>query len=147
MTTKADFSEEEWKQVLEGPTAAGMLVITAEHGGTFRETLSMAKVYAEARQHHGQSALLDEIVAAKPAVDHARYHSPEEVKQASVGHIRDAVALVGAKAEPQELSEYKAFIVNLAETVARAHQEHGGGDGPVGEHEGEAIAAIKEAVG
>ena len=32
MTTKADFSEEEWKQVLEGPTAAGMLVITAEHG-------------------------------------------------------------------------------------------------------------------
>ena len=113
MTTKADFSEEEWKQVLEGPTAAGMLVITAEHGGTFRETLSMAKVYAEARQHHGQSALLDEIVAAKPAVDHARYHSPEEVKQASVGHIRDAVALVGAKAEPQELSEYKAFIVNI----------------------------------
>jgi hypothetical protein len=29
MTTKADFTEEEWKQVLEGPTSAGMIVTTA----------------------------------------------------------------------------------------------------------------------
>jgi hypothetical protein len=144
MTTKADFSEEEWKQVLEGPPAAGLLVITAEHGGSFRETLSMAKVYAEARQHHGQSELLDEIAAAKPAIDHTRYHSPDELKQGTLGHIRDGVALVAAKGEPQELAEYKAFIVNLAETVARAHKEHRGDDA-VGAGERDAITAIKEA--
>jgi hypothetical protein len=27
----------------------------------------------EARQQHGASELLDEIVAAKPAIDHTRY--------------------------------------------------------------------------
>ena len=73
MTTKADFTEQEWEVVLEGPTSAGMLVITAQRGGTLRETISMAKAYAEARQQHGQSELLDAIVAAKPEIDHTRY--------------------------------------------------------------------------
>src|SRR5438309_3495007 len=37
MTTKAAFAPEEWTVVLEGPPTAGMIVITAAHGGTFRE--------------------------------------------------------------------------------------------------------------
>ena len=41
MTTKDAFSPEEWKVVLEGPPAAGMIVITAAHGGMFRETVAM----------------------------------------------------------------------------------------------------------
>jgi len=36
MTTKADFSPEEWKVVLEGPPIAGMIVITGAHGGMWR---------------------------------------------------------------------------------------------------------------
>ena len=43
MTTKAAFSPEEWKVVLEGPPTAGMIVITAASGGTFRETIAMSK--------------------------------------------------------------------------------------------------------
>ncbi len=78
MTTKAAFAPEEWTVVLEGPSTAGMIVITAAHGGTFRETTAMSKAYSEARSEHGESELLDEIVAAKPKVDHTRYHSPEE---------------------------------------------------------------------
>ena len=66
MTTKAAFSPEEWKLVLEGPPTAGMIVLTAAHGGTFRETIAMSKAYAEARAEHGESELLDEIVSAKP---------------------------------------------------------------------------------
>jgi hypothetical protein len=53
MTKQADFTPEEWTEVLEGPTSAGLLVITASRGGTFRETFSTGKAYAEARQHHG----------------------------------------------------------------------------------------------
>ena len=72
MTTKADFTPQEWELVLEGPPSAGMIVITAQRGGMLRETVSMAKAYAQARQHHGQSELLDEIVAVKPKLDHTR---------------------------------------------------------------------------
>ena len=60
MTTKAAFSPEEWEVVLEGPPAAGLMVITAAHGGTFRETIAMSKAYAETRAEHGDSELLDE---------------------------------------------------------------------------------------
>jgi hypothetical protein len=145
MTGKADFSEEEWREVLEGPPSAALLVIAAEHGGTFKETIAIGRAYADARVHHGQSELLDAVVAAKPVVDHTRYHSPEEVRERSLGHVRDAVALVAAHADPQELGEFKGFIVHLAEAVAQAHKEAGGA--PVGEHEREAIDALKQAVG
>jgi hypothetical protein len=147
MTTKADFTSQEWEQVLEGPTSAGMIVITAQRGGTLRETVSMAKAYAEARQQHGQSELLDGIVAAKPEIDHTRYGSPEELKEHCLAHIRDAVALLDGKATAQELDEYRRFVVNLADRVARAHREHGRGEDPVSDIEKTAIAAIAEALG
>src|ERR1700731_887543 len=69
MTSKSDFTTEEWQLILEGPPGAGMIVVTAQRGGSFRETIAMAKAYAEARQQHGESELLDEIVAAKPERD------------------------------------------------------------------------------
>src|ERR1700729_3975698 len=98
MTTHADFTEEEWDTVLEGPTSAGMIVTTAERGGTFREVMAMAKAFAEARKDHGSSELLDEIVAHRPETDHTKAHSAEEMKEHGLQKIRDAVALVTAKA-------------------------------------------------
>src|ERR1700730_8346398 len=135
MTTQADFTPEEWKLVLDGPPSAGMIVITAQRGGMLRETISMAKAYVEARQHHGQSELLDEIVAAKPKIDHTRYGSLEELKEHSLGNLRDAVALLEGKVTPQERDEYKGFIVNLADKVAHAHRERGRGEEPVSDAE------------
>jgi hypothetical protein len=146
MTTKADFTPQEWDLVLEGPPSAGMIVITAQRGGTLRETVSMAKSYAEARAQHGKSELLDEIVAAKPEIDHTRYHSPEELKEHLLAHLRDAIALLEGKAQQQELDEYRRFVVNLAQHAAAAHREHGGGDA-VSDVERAAIAQIAQAVG
>lgn len=147
MTTKTDFTPEEWKLVLEGPPSAGMIVITAEHGGTIRETFTMAKAYAEARKLHGQSELLDEIVSAKPVIDHTRYHSPDELKEHCLAHLRDAVALLDTKATPQEVDDYKRFTVNLAEKVAGAHREHEHGDQPISDAEQAAVAAVADALG
>ena len=147
MTTKADFTEQEWGVVLEGPTSAGMIVITAQRGGTLRETVSMAKAYAEARQLHGQSELLDAIVAAKPEVDHTRSGSIEELKEHYLGNLRDAVGLLDGKATPQELEEYKRFVVNLANRVAAAHREGARTEDPVSDTERTAIASIEQALG
>ena len=125
MTQRTDFTEEEWKAVLEGPPSAGMIVVTAGRGGTIRETLAIGKAYAEARQQHGESELLDEIVAAKPEIDHTRYHSFEELKQHGLQHLRDAVGVLEQKATPDELDGYRRFVVMLAEKVANAHREDG----------------------
>ena len=125
MTTKSDFSTEEWKLILEAPPSAGMIVVTAQRGGSFRETIAIAKAYVEARQQHGESELLDEIVAAKPERDHTHYHSPDELKEHGLQHLRDSVALLERKATPAEVDEYRRFIVTLAHKVAAAHREHG----------------------
>jgi hypothetical protein len=125
MTSKSDFSSEEWQLVLEAPPSAGMIVVTAQRGGSFRETIAMAKAYVEARQQHGNSELLDEIVAAKPERDHTHYHSPDELKQHGLQHLRESVAVLQRKASPEEVDEYRRFIVTLAHRVAAAHREHG----------------------
>jgi hypothetical protein len=147
MTTKADFTPQEWELVLEGPPSAGLIVITAQRGGSVRETISMARAYAEARAQHGQSELLDEIVAAKPEIDHTRYGSPEELKAHLLEHLRDAVAVLERKAQPQELDAYRRFVVDLAERVARAHREGRHAEDPVSDQERAAIAEIEQALG
>ena len=125
MTAKVDFTPEEWQVVLEGPPSAGMIVVTAQRGGTIRETIAMAKAYVEARKHHGQSELLDEIVSAKPEMDHTRYRSAEELKKSGLQHLREAVELLGGKATAEELEEYRRFVLTLADKVASAHREGG----------------------
>src|SRR5213078_3756236 len=144
MTGKSDFTPEEWNVVLEGPPSAGLNVITAQRGGTFRETISMAKTYTEARQDHGASQLLDEIVSAKPEADRSRHHSMEELRSDFLQHIRDAVALLEQKATPEEVEDYRRFVVTLSNRVAEAHKEHGE---QVSEDEERAIDEIKAALG
>ena len=125
MTAKSDFSPEEWQAVLEGPPSAGMILVTAQRGGTIRETIAMAKAYVEARKQHGDSELLDEIVAAKPEIDHTRYHSVDELKEKGLEHVRNAVELLERKATPAELEDYRRFVLTLADRVASAHREGG----------------------
>jgi hypothetical protein len=144
MTGKADFTPEEWELVLEGPPSAGMIVVTAQRGGTVRETLAIAKAYVEARQQHGESELLDEVVAAKPEVDHTRYHSFDELKQHGLQHVRDAVDVLELKATTEEVGDYRRFVLTLAEKVANAHRE---GGTSVSDAEREAIDEISASLG
>ena len=144
MTSSAAFSPDEWKAVLEGPTSAGMIVVTAARGGMIRESIAMSKAYVDARAQHGESELLDDIVAAKPETDHTRYHSPEELRENGLKHLRDAVALLETKATAEELDEYRRFVLALAGKVAAAHKEEGQSVSPA---EAEAIQQIAAALG
>lgn len=144
MTGKADFTEDEWKLLLEGPPSAGLIVVSAQRGGTFREAFAIGKAYTEARKQHGDSELLDEIVAAKPERDHTRYHSYDELKQAGLQHLRDAVALLDQKGTPAEVDDYRRFVLDLSQRVANAHRE--GGE-QVSEAERAAIDEISASLG
>jgi hypothetical protein len=123
MTDKAAFTEEEWELVREGPPTAGMVALTAEKGGTFRETWALAKFYAEARKEHGESELLDALVAEKPDVK--RYSSSDELESKGLGRLTEAVALLEQKATTGEVAGYRKFVMDVAEQVAEAHKEGG----------------------
>ena len=144
MTGKTDFSEQEWETILEGPTSAGLIVSRAERGGTFRESFSMASAYAEARGSAGATALVDQIAQTKPKVERVRADSAEEFKEKYLAIIREAVALLEAKASAEELEDYRRFTLGLADRVAGAKEE---GDQPVSEAERAAIDEVAAALG
>jgi hypothetical protein len=144
MTGKSAFTDEEWQAILEGPPIAGLLVVTAEHGGSFRESFALAKAYAEARGQHGQSELLDEIVAQKPKVDHHRYGTPEALQGDGMERLREAAGAIQAKGTPEDLAAYQRFVLDLAQRVAAAHKEHGQ---PVSQSEQQAVDTIAATLG
>ena len=144
MTEKSAFTEEEWQAVLEAPSIAGMLVLTAESGGSFRESFALAKAYAEARQQHGEGELLDEIVSAKPQFDRHRYGTKEALEGQGPQRLQEAVAALESKATPEEVEAYRGFVVSAARRVAEAHKEHGEKIGPAEEA---ALERIGESLG
>src|SRR3954462_2314460 len=125
MTVQADFTEQEWELVTGAPPTAGMIVVTAQRGGMFRESLALAKAYGEARQQHRASELLDAVVVAKPKIDHTRFRSLDELKQHGLERLRAAVDVLERKATAEEVADYRRFVGTLAQNVAAAHREDG----------------------
>lgn len=125
MTQKADFNAEEWSLVLEGPPIAALLVISADRGGTIRESLSIGKAYAAERENHGSSELLDAIVSDRPTLDPKAFQSPGEIATVGMARLRGALETVEAKGTSIEADDYRRFVYALADRVARSHKEGG----------------------
>lgn len=151
MTRKADFNAEEWSTVVDGPLYAGMRAISADPGGTLRETLAMGRVYQDARQRHGKSELLDELLKSPPSID------PDRVREAGGNiaavasqQLREAIGILAAKATPSEVDAYKRFVMTVAQAVASAHKEGGFlgiGGKPISDAENQALDEISAALG
>ena len=151
MTGKADFTTEEWETVLHGPPTAGLIVITAQRGGVLRETLALTQSYVEARKHHGESELLDELVKSPPAID------PDVVRDAGgkisevvSQQLHDAIGILEAKSTTADVDAYKKFVMTVAQAVAGAHKEGGFlgiGGKQISDAENEALDEISAALG
>jgi hypothetical protein len=121
MTGRANFSDEEWELLCDGPAAAGMVAVTASVGGNLRESRALANSYAEARKQHGESELLDALVAEEPSVK--QYDSPEELERHGLRRLSEAVLLLQEKATRGEVTGYKHFTLDVAANVAEAHRD------------------------
>ena len=151
MTRRADFNAEEWATVVDGPLYAGMRVISADRGGTLRESLAMGHAYQDARQHHGESELLDELVKSPPSID------PERLREAggnvaalAADQLRAAIGIVESKATSSEVDAYKRFVMTVAQAVAGAHKEGGFlgiGGKQISDAENQALDEISTALG
>jgi hypothetical protein len=124
MTARDAFDDEQWKVISEGPVTAGMIVLTASGGGSFRESFALARAYADARSKHGASEILDEIVKAKPDFDRHRFKQPETLHDQGLELVGQAAGLLREKA-PDDLAAYREFVLTLASAVAAAHKEDG----------------------
>jgi hypothetical protein len=151
MTRKADFNAEEWSKVVDGPLYAGMRVVGADRGGTLRETVAMSRVYQEARQRRGASELLDELIKTPPSIDPDRIREAGgDLASVTTRELRDAMAILEAKATPAEVDDYKVFVMTVAQAAASAHKEGGFlgiGGKPISAAEDQALDEISAALG
>lgn len=125
MTKKADFNAEEWETIVEGPPIAGMIVVVAEKGGTFREALKVGQAYEDARKIHIGPELIDELLDSTPSPDPRGYESIEEVHDKGLEVLRTAISILSVKATEEELDAYRGFVMGIAERVAHAHKTGG----------------------
>ena len=151
MTTKADFDAEEWSTLVEGPMMAAMQVVAAERGGTIRESLAVGRAYTEARKHHGESELIDQLVATPPALDPARLkEAGGDLKAHAAERLRAATEILSAKATDEDADAYRKFVLLVAEAAANANREGGFmgvGGKPVSANEQAAIDEIRRTLG
>ncbi len=146
MTGKSDFTAEEWELVAQGPASAGLIVVTAQRGGVFRETLALTRGYVEARQAHGQSEP-SSTRSSRPSPSSTTLATARRESCASTGCSISVtrLPLLEQKATAEELDSYRRFTVGLAEKVANAHREEGAD--AVSPKERAALDQITEAVG
>jgi hypothetical protein len=137
MAGKADFTDEEWDQLRKGATAAGLLVSVSDRSflDSFKEASSFAKYLVGSRDDDSQ--LVREL-ASEHGTGFGAVATPSEVNEGADKSLREAVATLRAKA-PDELDAYRAFVLELAETVSKAAK---GGD----QAEAAAIDRIKSAL-
>jgi hypothetical protein len=144
MTEKADFDAASWEKISGAPAIAAMYVITAEKGGTIRESMAVGKVYAEAREKSTGSPLVDEIVASLSSVTPNQFENKEQFRAQAIPQIEEAVRLLAGKAAEADVAAYRDFILELARRVADADKS-GGFLGIGGERETSSeTAAIEE---
>ena len=150
MATKQDFNAEEWQTVSEAPALAGLTVVTAQRGGTIRESVAMARTYAEAAQQHGGHDLIGEIADQAPQVNPREFSSVEELNTQVVGRIQNAVATLEGKATPEEVDAYQEFTITVATAAAEADKSGGVlgiGGKRISETEQAALDRIRSALG
>ena len=136
MAGKADFTEEEWDQFRKGATGAGLLVSVSDRSflDSLKEASSFAHFLIGSREDDSQ--LVREL-ASEHGTGFGAIATPSEVQEADEA-LRTAVATLRSKA-PDDVESYRAFVLELAETVSKAAK---GGD----EAEAAAIERIRTAL-
>jgi hypothetical protein len=124
MTAKAEFNAEEWAFVVGAPLLAAMMVIAAGKGGAVRESVAVARAYAEAQARH-EGEFMSAVLEAPAAATAKKPATREELHDAATNALRESLGVLERVATADEVVEYKRFVFSLAETVARAHKEGG----------------------
>jgi hypothetical protein len=136
MTTKADYTEEEWGQLLQAPLTTGMMIIVADLHVTsmMGEMKGLFKGMMEQPAPEGAQelvgSLLEDIKAkaeSKEKIEppETSKEDPEQVKAKMLEQLSSTAALVDEKCSEAEAAGYKQWLMGVAEATAEAGKEGG----------------------
>ena len=135
MTSKADFTEEEWTRLKRAPFVAGMAISLADPGGPIeavKETSATLKSVLAAAEGSDGSDLVGEIT--REVADEARQRKNPlagfKPKGATAGveildEIREVGRIASEKATPEEAAALRTFLLATAQAAADAAKEGG----------------------
>lgn len=114
-----ELTEQEIDTLRRGALGAGLLVSVSDRGffDTFKEAGALARHVAAARSS-SDSTLVRRIAEGR-GVGFGVTSSPQEIESGTLDALRSAVSLLQEKA-PEELDDYKSFVLELARSVASA---------------------------
>jgi broad specificity phosphatase PhoE len=135
VTSKADFTAEEWTRLERAPFIAGMAISLADPGGPIeavKETSATLKTVTRAAESGGRGDLVDALARDVAASVRAR-QSPLagfKPKGATAGveildEIRDVNRIVSEKATLEEADAFRAWLLEAAKEAAEAAKEGG----------------------
>lgn len=132
-------TDAEIETLRKGTMGAGLLVSVSDRGffDTFKEAGTLAKHVAAARGD-STSAVVRKVAEGR-GLGFGATSKPDEIESGTLDALRSSVSLLQTKA-PEELDAYRAFVLDLARSVAAAVS---GGD----EAEAASVAKVEAALG
>jgi hypothetical protein len=136
MTSKADFTDEEWARLKRAPFMAGVAISLADPGGPIeavKETAATLRTVTGAADggDHGElvKAIAQDVTAdAKARKSPLKDFRPAKGANAGVeilDELRAANALVSEKATTEEAADFRAWLLSAAQEAANAAKEGG----------------------
>jgi hypothetical protein len=135
MTSKTDFSEEEWTRLKRAPFVAGMAISLADPGGPIelvKETAATLKTVRHAAESGGNGELIDAIAQEVVADARQRKNPLHDFKpkgalagQEILDELAEINRIVSAKATSEEAGAYRDWLRTAAQEAANAAKEGG----------------------
>ena len=135
MTSKADFSEQEWTRLKRAPFVAGMAISLADPGGPIelvKETAATLKTVRDAAESGGRGELVDAVAQEVFAEARQRKNPLQDFRakgalagQEILEELAEANRVVSAKATPEEAGAFRDWLQMAAEEAANAAKEGG----------------------
>jgi hypothetical protein len=159
MTTKTDYTDQEWEGLLQAPLMAGFYIIMADISvtGMGKELKGLYQaVLAQQAPEAAQelvAAVTADIVARsqqKGALEQPKLEENQEPRPQILNAIQQDLAVLDEKSTPEEKAGYSAWLVNVAQATAEAGREGGFlgiGSVRVSEQEKTALAGLQQALG
>jgi hypothetical protein len=164
MATKADFTADEWKLLLQSPLVAGVAISAADPSGLIgmmKESMASARVLIQAKTDPNADALVKAVAGefetsegrglaqdgVKTAISGAE--APADIVSKALASLKATSALLDAKGG-LDAAPFKTWLAGVAKSVAEAAPEGGFlgfGGIQVSETEKTTVAQIAAALG
>lgn len=161
MSTREDYSPEEWQLLVDAPMQAAVTIVLASPGGPFsasQEMWAALKKMVTVAQDSTATSLMrdlgaayqdkDAVKATQPSKEDLRM--PETYMQQALDHLKQVASLLDKKAGAGEAEQVKGWLVEVAQKTAEAGKEGGFmgiGGVRVNEAEASALSDIAAALG